>query len=38
VSRVRSALAFATHQYFQHEGFIYLHSPIITSSGAPHYH
>lgn len=32
VSRVRSALAFATHAYFQNEGFVYLQSPIITAS------
>ena len=33
VSRVRSALAFATHKFFQEEcGFIYLQSPIITAS------
>lgn len=32
VSRVRSALAFATHQFFQNEGFVYLQSPLITSS------
>lgn len=32
VSRVRSALAFATHQFFQQEGFVYLQSPLITAS------
>ncbi len=33
VSRVRSALAFATHKFFQEEcGFVYLQSPIITAS------
>ncbi|MEM7174667.1 MAG: asparagine--tRNA ligase [Chlamydiota bacterium] len=32
VARVRSRLAFATHQFFQDRGFIYLQSPIITSS------
>lgn len=32
VARVRSALAFATHQFFQSEGFVYLQSPLITSS------
>lgn len=32
VSRVRSALALATHQFFQSEGFVYLQSPLITSS------
>ncbi|RYH06362.1 asparagine--tRNA ligase [archaeon] len=32
VSRVRSALAFATHEFFQSHGFVYLQSPLITSS------
>jgi asparaginyl-tRNA synthetase len=32
VSRVRSALAFATHEFFQNEGFVYLQSPLITAS------
>lgn len=32
VMRVRNAMAFATHQFFQSRGFIYLHTPIITSS------
>jgi asparaginyl-tRNA synthetase len=32
VSRVRSALAFATHQFFHNEGFVYLQSPLITTS------
>lgn len=32
VSRVRSALAFATHDFFQGEGFVYLQSPLITAS------
>lgn len=32
VSRVRNALAFATHLFFQERGFLYLHSPIITAS------
>ena len=32
VSRVRSALAFATHAHFQGEGFVYLQSPLITAS------
>lgn len=32
VSRVRSALAFATHEFFQSQGFVYLQSPLITSS------
>ncbi|KZV45339.1 hypothetical protein F511_04077 [Dorcoceras hygrometricum] len=32
VSRVRNALAFATHKFFQENGFIWLSSPIITAS------
>lgn len=32
VARVRSALAFATHQFFQQQGFYYLQPPLITSS------
>jgi len=34
VMRVRSALAFAIHQYFQQNGFYYMHTPIITGSDA----
>lgn len=34
VFRVRHALAFAVHQFFNERGFIYLHTPIITSSDA----
>lgn len=32
VMRIRNALAFATHLFFQERGFIYLHTPIITGS------
>lgn len=32
VLRIRHALAFAIHQYFNDHGFFYLHTPIITSS------
>lgn len=32
VTRVRNVLAFATHRFFQENGFIYLHTPLITSS------
>ena len=32
VSRVRSALAYATHSFFQGEGFFFLQSPLITAS------
>ena len=34
VMRVRSALAFAIHEYFQKNGFYYMHAPIITGSDA----
>jgi len=34
VMRVRSALAFAIHRYFQQNGFFYVHTPIITGSDA----
>lgn len=34
VMRVRSALAFAIHQYFTTNGFYYFHAPIITGSDA----
>jgi len=34
VMRVRSALAFAVHQYFQKNGFYYINTPIITGSDA----
>ncbi|MBC32284.1 MAG: asparagine--tRNA ligase [Muricauda sp.] len=34
VMRVRSALAFAIHSYFQQHGFYYMHTPIITGSDA----
>lgn len=32
VFRVRSKLAFAIHQFFQNQGFHYIHTPIITAS------
>lgn len=32
VFRVRSMLAFAIHKYFQENGFIYVHTPIITDN------
>jgi asparaginyl-tRNA synthetase len=32
VMRVRNALAYATHQFFQQRDFLYLHTPIITAS------
>jgi aspartyl/asparaginyl-tRNA synthetase len=32
VMRVRSALAFATHQFFTTSGFQYVHTPILSAS------
>ena len=32
VFRVRSVAAYAIHKYFQENGYVYLHSPIITAS------
>src|SRR5690606_34311545 len=32
VTRVRNALAFATHCFFQERGFLYVHTPLITGS------
>jgi asparaginyl-tRNA synthetase len=32
VARVRNAMSFAIHSFFQERGFLYLHTPIITSS------
>lgn len=32
VTRVRNALAYATHKFFQERGFLYIHTPIITGS------
>jgi len=34
VLRIRHALAFAIHKYFNEKGFFYLHTPIITGSDA----
>lgn len=34
VFRVRHALAFAIHQFFNENGFVYLHTPVITASDA----
>jgi asparaginyl-tRNA synthetase len=34
VFKVRHALAFAIHQFFNERGFLYLHTPIITASDA----
>lgn len=32
VARVRSALAQATHDFFSSQGFLYVHTPIISTS------
>lgn len=34
VFRTRSVLAYAIHKFFQDRGFVYIHTPIITSSDA----
>ncbi len=34
VFRIRHAMAFAIHKYFNDKGFYYLHTPIITGSDA----
>jgi asparaginyl-tRNA synthetase len=34
VFKVRHALAFAVHDFFNQRGFVYLHTPIITASDA----
>jgi len=34
VFRIRHAVAFAIHEFFNNRGFVYLHSPIITGSDA----
>lgn len=34
VFRVRNALSYAIHRFFQENGFIYFHSPIVTTSDA----
>jgi asparaginyl-tRNA synthetase len=34
VFRLRHALAFAVHEFFNKKGFVYLHTPIITASDA----
>ena len=34
IMRVRNALSFAVHQYFQEHGFLYVNTPIITGADA----
>lgn len=30
--RVKNNLAYATHQFFQNNGFLYVHTPLITAA------
>lgn len=30
--RVRNAMAFATHKFFNDRGFLYIHTPIVTGA------
>jgi asparaginyl-tRNA synthetase len=32
VARLRNRLSYATHQFFQNDGFLYVHTPLITAS------
>lgn len=32
VTRIRNAMSFATHYFFQKRGFLYIHTPIITAA------
>lgn len=32
IARVRNAMAYATHRFFQERGFLYLNTPIVTAS------
>lgn len=32
VTRIRNSISLATHNFFQERGFLYIHTPIITSS------
>ena len=34
VFRVRSVFAYAIHKFFQEQGFVYVHTPLITGSDA----
>ena len=34
IFRVRSVLSYAIHKFFQERGFVYVHTPLITSSDA----
>lgn len=32
LARIRNCLAFATHEFFQNSGFLYVNTPIITTA------
>lgn len=32
VARIKNNLAYATHQFFQNNGFLYIHTPLITAA------
>lgn len=32
VTRIRNSISNATHEFFQNKGFLYIHTPILTSS------
>ncbi len=32
ITRVKNNLAYATHQFYQNNGFLYIHTPIITGA------
>eukprot|EP00048_Salpingoeca_helianthica_P014332 m.221164 g.221164 ORF g.221164 m.221164 type:complete len:567 (-) comp15733_c0_seq1:36-1736(-) len=32
ITRIRNTLAAATHEFFQKNGFLYVHSPVVTAS------
>jgi len=34
IFRVRNSLSFAIHKYFNENGFVYMHTPIVTASDA----
>ncbi len=34
IYRIRHNMAFAIHEYFNNKGFVYMHTPLITSSDA----
>jgi asparaginyl-tRNA synthetase len=32
VARIKNSLAYSTHQFFQNNGFFYIHTPVITAA------